>query len=292
MHLLHFSEDGHGPALGLKTARGIFNLHRAAMKLDEPIPADVHEIIADGEAGLDRIRALLAGAGDLDELYTSEEEVRFAPSVLRPQKIVCVGLNYISHAEESKMEIPKSPILFNKYNNALTGHGNPVHLPEDAHQFDYEAELVAVIGKQARDVSEDEALDYVFGYTIGNDLSARDLQFRTGQWMLGKTSDGFAPVGPYLVTADDINPANLAVECRVNGHLRQSSNTKDMIFNCAYLISYISKYMTLEPGDIIFTGTPEGVILGYPEEEQEWLVAGDQIRIEIEGLGALENALA
>jgi 2-keto-4-pentenoate hydratase/2-oxohepta-3-ene-1,7-dioic acid hydratase in catechol pathway len=290
MHLLHFYEDSR-VILGLKTSRGIFNLNKAAVKLDEPVPADVHEIIAQGEGGLERVRALLAQAGDLDELYAPEEEASFAPSVLNPQKIVCVGLNYIDHAKESEMEIPQSPILFNKYNNALTGHRNPVHLPEGASQFDYEAELVAVIGRRTHDVSEEEALGHVFGYTIGNDLSARDLQFRTGQWMLGKTSDGFAPLGPYLVTSDEVSPADLAIECRVNGQVRQSATTKDMIFNCAYLISYISRYMTLEPGDVIFTGTPDGVLLGYPESEREWLAPGDEIRIEIEGLGVLENSL-
>lgn len=291
MHLLHFYEDNR-VALGLKTDRGIFSLHRAAGKLSEPAPADIQELIAQGEPGLELIRSLFEKAGDLDELFTAEEETRFAPAILRPEKIICVGLNYINHAEESKMEIPESPILFNKYNNALTGHKEAVRLPAGATQFDYEAELVAVIGKQANDVSEDEALDHVFGYTVGNDLSARDLQFRTGQWMLGKSSDGFAPLGPYLVTRDEIDPAGLAIECRVNGEVRQSANTKDMIFNCAHLISYISRYMTLEPGDVIFTGTPDGVILGRPQGTQKWLGPGDEIRVEIEGIGALVNTLA
>lgn len=291
MHLLHFFEDNH-VALGLKTDRGIFSLHRAAGKLSEPAPADIQELIEQGEAGLERIRSLFEKAGDLDELFTPEEEARFAPAVLRPEKIICVGLNYINHAEESKMEIPESPILFNKYNNALSGHKEPVPLPAGATQFDYEAELVAVIGKQASNVSEDEALDHVFGYTVGNDFSARDLQFRTGQWMLGKSSDGFAPLGPYLVTRDEVDPSNLAIECKVNGEVRQSANTKDMIFNCAYLISYISRYMTLEPGDVIFTGTPDGVILGQPQGTQKWLVRGDEIHVEIEGIGALVNTLA
>lgn len=290
MHLLHFYEDNR-VTLGLKTSRGIFNLHKAAEKLNETAAGDMQELIAHGEPGLEKINVLFENARELDELYTSEEATRFAPAVLHPEKIICVGLNYINHAEESKMEIPQSPILFNKYNNALAGHKEPVSLPADATQFDYEAELVAVIGKQARNVSEEDALDHVFGYTVGNDLSARDLQFRTGQWMLGKSSDGFAPLGPYLVTQDEIDPTNLAIQCEVNGEVRQKANTKDMIFSCAYLISYISRYMTLEPGDIIFTGTPDGVILGYPENKQKWLSAGDEIRIEIEQIGTLENTL-
>lgn len=290
MHLLHFYEDER-PALGLKTDRGIFSIPRAAAKLSEQVPGDVQELIAQGEPGLARIKNLYDQTSGLDDLFTPEEEVRYAPAVLHPEKIICVGLNYIDHAAESKMEIPKSPILFNKFNNALTGHKEPVRLPEGATQFDYEAELVAVIGQQASNVPENEALDYVFGYTVGNDLSARDLQFRTGQWMLGKSSDGFAPIGPALVTRDEIDPANLAISCTVNGEVRQSAHTKDMIFNCAYLISYISKYMTLEPGDVIFTGTPDGVILGYPQESQKWLAPGDEIQIEIEGIGALLNTL-
>ncbi|GGI01463.1 fumarylacetoacetate hydrolase family protein [Arthrobacter liuii] len=290
MHLLHFYEDNR-PALGLKTDRGIFSIPRAAAKLSEQVPGDVQELIAQGEPGLERIKNLYDKTSGVDDLFTPEEEARFAPAVLHPEKIICVGLNYIDHAAESKMEIPKSPILFNKFNNALTGHNEPVRLPAGATQFDYEAELVAVIGKQASNVSEDEALDYVFGYTVGNDLSARDLQFRTGQWMLGKSSDGFAPVGPALVTRDEIDPANLAISCTVNGELRQSANTKDMIFNCAHLISYISKYMTLEPGDLIFTGTPDGVILGYPQESRKWLAPGDEVQVEIEGIGALVNTL-
>lgn len=290
MHLLHFYEDDR-PALGLKTERGIFSLPRAAAKLSEQVPGDVQELIAQGDSGLERIKNLYEKTSGLDELFTPEEEVRFAPAVLQPQKIICVGLNYINHAAESKMEIPKSPILFNKFNNALAGHNEPVRLPEGATQFDYEAELVAVIGKRASNVSEHEALDYVFGYTAGNDLSARDLQFRTGQWMLGKSSDGFAPIGPALVTRDEVDPGNLAISCKVNGEVRQSANTKDMIFNCAYLVSYISKYMTLEPGDVIFTGTSDGVILGYPQESQQWLVPGDEVQVEIEGIGTLVNKL-
>jgi 2-keto-4-pentenoate hydratase/2-oxohepta-3-ene-1,7-dioic acid hydratase in catechol pathway len=148
------------------------------------------------------------------------------------------------------------------------------------------------MGKTARNVSEADALSYVFGYATGNDFTARDLQSRSSQWMLGKTCDGFAPVGPWLVTADQIeDPNNLKIECRVNGEVRQSSNTSDMVFGCRQLISYISKHLTLRPGDIIFTGTPEGVIAGYPKEKQVWLKAGDKLVTSIEKLGELEFVL-
>ena len=169
--------------------------------------------------------------------------------------------------------------------------GRLFHLPKDAEKFDYEAELVIVIGKEASKVSKEDALSYVFGYTVGNDFSARDLQFRSGQWLLGKSCDDFAPIGPYVVTRDEIDPQNLEIKCTVNGELRQSANTRDMIFDCATIISYVSQYMTLKPGDIIFSGTPDGVILGYPTERQQWLKKGDEVIVSIEHIGELVNVV-
>ena len=161
-----------------------------------------------------------------------------------------------------------------------------------ATQFDYEAELVIVMGRRAFNVSEADALQYAMGYATGNDFTARDLQSRSSQWMIGKTNDGFAPIGPYIVTADLVGDPNaLKIECLVNGDVRQSSNTSDMVFNCAQIISYTSKLFTLEPGDIIFTGTPEGVISGYPKDKQVWLKPGDKLVTRIDKLGALEFTL-
>ena len=201
----------------------------------------------------------------------------YAPVVTKPEKIICVGLNYADHAKEANMDIPDYPVLFSKFNNALAAHKQVISLPKKAEKFDYEAELVIVMGKEATKVSKEEALSYVFGYTVGNDFSARDLQFRTGQWLLGKSCDDFAPIGPYIVTSDEIDPQNLEISCKVNGEIRQSAHTRDMIFDCATIISYLSQYMTLKPGDLIFTGTPEGVIVGYPEEQQQWLKSGDEV---------------
>ena len=189
------------------------------------------------------------------------------------------------------MDIPTSPIIFSKFNNALAAHNQKIPLPKNAEKIDYEAELVIVMGKEAVNVSKEDALSYVFGYTVGNDLSARDLQFRTSQWLLGKSCDSFAPIGPYLVTADELDPNSLDISCKVNGSLRQSANTKDMIFDCATIISDLSQHMTLKPGDIIFSGTPDGVILGYPEEKQEWLKSTDIVEISIENIGTLVNVL-
>jgi 2-keto-4-pentenoate hydratase/2-oxohepta-3-ene-1,7-dioic acid hydratase in catechol pathway len=188
------------------------------------------------------------------------------------------------------LPIPQQPVLFSKFNNSLSGHKQDIKLPlAVAEKFDYETELVIVMGKDAQNVSEADALSRVAGYCVGNDLSARDLQFdRGGQWLIGKTLDQFAPLGPYLVTADQVNPDQLKIECRVNGQTRQCSNTDDFIFGCAQVVSYISRHITLQAGDIIFTGTPEGVILGYPKEKQVWLKPGDHIACSIEKLGELE----
>jgi len=242
----------------------------------------------DALASLDQVHQWILGhRGEPDP----EPEQWLAP-VPRPGKILCVGLNYRPHAIEARQAIPEYPVLFNKYQNAVVGPGAVVHPPAGAEQIDYEAELVMIIGRRARNVSADQALDYVLGYTNGNDLSARDLQFRTGQWLLGKALDGFGPMGPYLVTRDDIpDPGQLDITGRLNGQVVQKSNTREMIFSCPELISYISRYMTLEPGDVIFTGTPEGVILGRPESERVWLKDGDELTVAISGLGELTTII-
>ncbi|MDF2659598.1 MAG: 5-carboxymethyl-2-hydroxymuconate isomerase, partial [Paenibacillus sp.] len=218
--------------------------------------------------------------------------VSYGPCVTRPEKIICVGLNYRKHAEETNAKIPEFPILFNKFNNTLNGHGHDVELPVTSKEVDYEAELAIVIGRRTKHVSEEQALDSVFGYASANDISARDLQLRTNQWMLGKVCDGFTPIGPELVTADEIaDPNQLNIRTVVNGEERQNSNTSDMIFNCKQIISYISRHFTLEPGDIILTGTPEGVVLGYPPEKRVYLQPGDVVTVEIENLGSVTNKM-
>jgi 2-keto-4-pentenoate hydratase/2-oxohepta-3-ene-1,7-dioic acid hydratase in catechol pathway len=229
-------------------------------------------------------------SADAARYFVAEDKAQFGPAVTEPEKIVCIGLNYRRHAAETNNPVPKLPILFNKYNSALNCCGGTLAVSkEKAEQFDYEAKLVIVIGRTARNVSEADAPKYIFGYATGNDFTARDLQSRSSQWMLGKTLDGSGLVGPWLVTADQVDGDNLKIECRVNGEVRQSSNTSDMVFNCKQLVSYISDYMTLRPGDIIFTGTPEGVIAGYPKEKQVWLKPGDHIVSTIEKLGDLHS---
>ncbi|KAA9028368.1 fumarylacetoacetate hydrolase family protein [Niallia endozanthoxylica] len=273
--------------LGIKTDRGIIDIVQAAETYSLDVPTKIEDVIAGGDKALKQLSELL----EKETVYLSEKELVYAPSVTNPEKIICVGLNYVDHAKESSMEIPASPVLFSKFNNTLAAHNQTIELPKSAEKFDYEVELVIVIGKEAANVSKEEALSYVFGYTVGNDLSARDLQFRSGQWLLGKSLDNFGPIGPYLVTADEIDPSDLDIECKVNGVVKQSANTRDMIFDCATLISYISQHMTLKPGDIIFSGTPEGVVLGYPEDQQEWLKSGDEVQVSVEQIGTLVNIL-
>jgi 2-keto-4-pentenoate hydratase/2-oxohepta-3-ene-1,7-dioic acid hydratase in catechol pathway len=253
-------------------------------------PTSTDEIIA-GRLPADILTELLNSPGELTPL---EDGASLRACVLAPQKIIMVGLNYRRHAEETKNPVPDVPILFGKFNNALAAHGDVIRLPTKyANAFDYEAELVIVVGRHTADVSEEKALDCVFGYCVGNDLSARDLQRRTSQMLLGKSLDGFAPIGPWLTGSALIDrPDDLKISCSVNGQVRQSSSTSDMIFGCRHLVSYISRYMTLLPGDLIFTGTPEGVAAGYPPGEWPWLEPGDIVSVSIEQLGTLTNTLA
>ncbi|MCD1260127.1 fumarylacetoacetate hydrolase family protein [Paenibacillus athensensis] len=291
MKLVHIQINGNS-RLGIKTDQGIIDVAQAAAAYPprEPLAAGVGEVIVGGREAvqaLERYLAELPTDGDCPYLL-DETAVAFGPCVPRPGKIICVGLNYRKHAEETQAAIPAYPILFNKFNNALAAHGSEVALPPVTQKVDYEAELAIVIGRTAKYVAKDEALDYVFGYCCANDLSARELQIRTPQWLLGKSLDGFAPLGPYLVTADETGDPNaLGIRCTVNGEVRQQSNTADMIFACDEIVSYISSYMTLEPGDVILTGTPEGVMLGYPVERQQYLKPGDVVTVEIDKLGAL-----
>jgi 2-keto-4-pentenoate hydratase/2-oxohepta-3-ene-1,7-dioic acid hydratase in catechol pathway len=206
----------------------------------------------------------------------------------RPGKIVCVGLNYRDHAAEAGMDLPGAPLLFAKWPNTLVGHGDPVVLPPESTQVDYEAELGVVIGKTARRVSERDALDRIAGYICVNDVSARDLQFADGQWTRGKSPDTFCPVGPGLVPREEIDdPQALAIRCIVNGKALQDSSTAQMIFSVAEIIAYASQVITLEPGDLIATGTPAGV--GVFRDPKVMLQDGDEVSVEIEGLGTLTN---
>lgn len=291
LKLFSFIKKGK-PTLGVKAENVLIDIKEALYYVnDDGIPQTIMEVIKDSG----RIRKLENYVNRLD--YSSNQpyilnnkSIQWAPSVTYPSKIICVGLNYRKHADETNAAYPEVPVLFNKFHNTLTGHKAEIAIPKVTEKLDYEVELGVVIGGKCKYVSEEEALNYVFGYCTVNDLSARDLQMKTPQWMLGKTCDDFSPVGPYLVTSDEIHdPQNLMLKTIVNGEIRQNSNTSDMIFTVAEIVSYISQHMTLEPGDLIFTGTPEGVVLGEPEENQQYLREGDVVTVEIENLGALTN---
>ncbi len=221
------------------------------------------------------------------------QDVRIAPPVPHPAKIVCVGLNYADHAAESGSEPPPEPVIFNKFPTALRSHGETIELPSLSTQVDYEAELVVVIGREGKHISESEALEYVAGYCCGHDVSARDWQLNKPgkQWLLGKTFDTFAPVGPKLVTADVIpDPGNLRIQFRLNGETMQDSHTSQLIFSVPHLVAYLSGVVTLLPGDLIFTGTPPGV--GVARKPPVFLQAGDTAEVEIEHLGVLSNPVS
>lgn len=216
------------------------------------------------------------------------DEIEICAPLPRPGKIICIGLNYRNHAIESGMEIPKSPIIFSKFSNCAIGSNEAILLPEGSEQVDYEAELAVVIGRRAKNVSRENAMNYVFGYTNLNDVSARDFQFADGQWQRGKSCDTFAPIGEFVATKDEItDPHNLKIQFRLNGETLQNSNTNELIFKIPELIEFLSKSFTLEPGDIIATGTPPGV--GFARKPPIFLNDGDTAEVEIEGLGILSN---
>jgi len=272
--------------LGIRTEAGVIDIAQASNGR-AGIPVTMDAVI---RGGVEALKSLQGLADKFTGTYLNEEDVQLGPCLGTPEKLICIGLNYKRHAKESGMAPPDSPVLFSKFNNTLAATGEPIPLPENAVEYDYEVEMGVVIGKEARYISVDEALDHVFGYFTVNDMSVRDLQFRTSQWLLGKTPDKFFPTGPYLVTADEVgDPQNLGLSCLVNDELRQSSNTSDMIFSVAESISYISQYMTLKPGDVISTGTPEGVVYGM--KEKKWLKPGDEVVVEVEGLGKCINRM-
>ena len=231
-------------------------------------------------------RTLVGAAGQRSEYPASA--VRIAAPIARPGKIICLGLNYADHAAESGHEPPKTPVLFAKYANSIVGPGDPIVLPRASSQVDYEVEFAFVIGKVARNVPLESAYDCVAGYTMLNDVSARDLQMETSQWFRGKSPDTFAPTGPYVVTKDEVaDPHALDVRLWLNGELMQKSNTRNLIFDVPSLVHHISKTITLEPGDIVSTGTPGGV--GAARKPPVYLKPGDVVRLEIGNLGVLEN---
>jgi 2-keto-4-pentenoate hydratase/2-oxohepta-3-ene-1,7-dioic acid hydratase in catechol pathway len=278
MRLVSFKKNGYcGP--GILHGAGIFPLRDVGFE-------DALAFIAAGANGRERVEKLMHSASPREMIPL--ENVRLTAPVPRPPKILCIGLNYRDHAAESKMEVPSVPTVFAKYANAVIGPGEPIVLSSATQKPDYEAEFAIVIGKRAKQVSRSQWQDCVFGYTIVNDVSARDVQLATSQWTLGKSFDTFAPIGPHIVTADEVpDPHALDIRLSIGGETLQHSNTRELIFGIPDLIEYLSRMLTLEPGDIISTGTPAGVGLG--RTPPRWLRPGEEVVIDIEKIGTLRN---
>jgi 2-keto-4-pentenoate hydratase/2-oxohepta-3-ene-1,7-dioic acid hydratase in catechol pathway len=286
MRLVTFEQDGE-LRLGVKRPGGIFDVSAVAAEAHtDAVPMTMDALLAGGPSARETLERFVRehpAAPLIDE-----SQLTYGPCVPHPGKIICLGMNYQSHTAKLEAGQQPSPILFAKFNNSLAASGETIPLPPVAVEYDYEAEMAVVIGRRARDVSEADALKYVFGYCNANDLSARDLQRRTSQWTLGKALDKFLPLGPYLVTADEVpDPQARSIRAWVNGELGQDATTADMIFSVAYLISYMSRHFTLEAGDVIATGTPNRV----PRPEKTWLKAGDRVDIEVQGMGRLTNVM-
>ena len=271
MKLLRYGEPGQERPGMLDAAGGIRDL---VVEIDDLSPETLTM------EALERLRGI-----DPEKLPKVEGKPRLGPCVSRPGKFICVGLNYSDHAAESGMPVPETPVLFMKATSALSGPDDPIIIPRGATKTDWEVELGIVIGRHAKYVDEADAMDYVAGFCVINDVSEREFQLEgTGQWVKGKSCDSFGPTGPWLVTPDEVpDPQNLSMWLEVNGHRYQDGSTKTMIFGVSYLVSYISRYMSMQPGDIISTGTPPGVGLG--QKPPVYLKAGDRVSLAIEGLG-------
>jgi 2-keto-4-pentenoate hydratase/2-oxohepta-3-ene-1,7-dioic acid hydratase in catechol pathway len=254
--------------------------------LGEPHRGSLRELIAAG-----RVEDLRGTFGNTGTPSHPRGSVTLLPPIPDPDKIVCIGLNYGKHADETGIDAPASPTIFGKYRNALAAAGATVRLPANSRKVDYEAEVAFVVGQRASAVEEADALDHIAGYTLLNDLSARDLQFATPQWMSGKVFDGSAPCGPALVTPDEAGPHDaIGITLTLNGEQMQGATTGDLIFSIPRLLSHLSQLMTLEPGDIVSTGTPDGV--GSVRDPRVWLADGDEVVVESPTLGRLETRIA
>ena len=280
MKLVTFTNAGR-TGIGRLEGDEIVDFSSSASAGTGSLPGDMISLL---EAGAET----LARAGNYDGPRVAVADVKLEAPILRPPKILAVGLNYADHIEETGMDTPKVPIIFNKQSTAATGPFDPTHLPRASDKLDYEGELGVVIGRRCRHVPKDRAHEVIAGYVVVNDVSVRDWQMRAPTMTMGKSFDTHCPFGPALVTADEVgDPHGLGLQTLVNGEVRQSTNTKNLIFDCFDLIEHLSTAFTLEPGDLISTGTCGGVAIGF--KPPKWLVAGDVVRIEIEKIGVIEN---
>ena len=279
MRFVTYSVHG-GPAqAGLVVGDRVQCLHHAGFNR-------LIDVIYGGAAARAAIRSYLPGAPA--SASTALDSVTLLAPIPRPPKIICVGLNYRDHAAEAKLEVPSVPTIFSKFGNTVTGPGAPIILPKHSTKPDYEAELGVIIGIGGRHIPADRWREHIFGYTCINDVSARDYQMATSQWLMGKTFDTFCPMGPWITSADEIeDPHQLDISCEINGTILQDSCTSGLIFQIPALIEFLSSVMTLEPGDVISTGTPAGV--GFAQKPPRWLRVGDEVVVRVQGIGALSN---
>lgn len=281
MRFIAFVNDQGQHALGVRVGQELIDLTALGL------PATLDALLHQGEAGMQAARDAVARA----TTRRSINGLKYLPPIHNPAKAFAIGLNYTDHAAESNFEPPKFPVVFQRFASSWVGHGEALVRPRVSTQFDYEAELVAVIGRGGRYIPKEKALDHVAGYSLFNDGSIRDYQLRTNQWTLGKNFDASGSFGPEFVTADELPPgaSGLQLRCRLNGETLQDANTRNMIFDVATLVSVCSEAMALQPGDIIITGTPAGV--GMARKPQVWMKAGDVCEVEIEGIGVLRNPI-
>jgi len=285
MKLINMRVDGE-LHLGILTERGVIDVTELEKKIDTYAPQSMMEAL---RMGREESLAHLQELEPLAKHFLKEEDICYAPVVDDPEKILCAGVNYRAHIEETRGSFDPAPVptIFAKFRNTLTPHRGAVKLNRSSKKHDYEAEIAVVIGKRAAYVSPEEAEEYIFGYTLANDISARDLQKATSQWIPGKTCDTFCPLGPCIVTADVLSYKNMHITGYKNGELRQEGWSTDMLHDIPALVSYLSHCCTLEPGDVILTGTPAGVILGRPADQQDWLKAGDVLTVREDTIGEL-----
>lgn len=278
MRLTRFSRGG---ALGLAVGDG--RSYRGWLSSNEKYPGDLDPKLL-GNLSLDELKALLTAGPEIET-----ESIQFLPPFVGSSKIICVGLNYVDHSAETGFKVPDYPTVFSRFSSSLIGHLAPIIKPASSDQLDYEGEVAVVLSKGGRYITQSDALNHVLGYSIFNDASVRDFQLRTPQWTIGKNFDGTGPFGPYLVTADELpaGAAGLSITTRLNGAVVQKANTNDLVFSVARLISDLSQTMTLEPGDVIVTGTPAGV--GAGRKPPLWMKDGDVCEVEVEGIGVLRN---